>query len=233
MLKPNCCLYLQTFHPVFNKECIPVFGELDAEHSLQLYTSLVLNHKENLDKISEQCSVIYSFDEKDAEFLPEKFQGIKENIIYTVTSNPHSSVKILFDKYFPEYDNNLVIYADSIGNSGEGLTRVLDLISIESDAVAIGKSMNGGVSFVGFNNLNLELLQDINWDDMIYENLLRKVNRYDNFLYVLNDSLTIKSVQDFRTLYSELSKKESLKYCSQEMHERFTHLFIEYKDLLR
>ena len=233
MLKPDCCIYLQTFHPVFNKEFIPVFGELDTEHSFQLYSSLVLNHKENFDKISEQFPVIYSFDEKDAEFLPGEFQDIKKNIVFTDTSNPPASVKVLFDKYFPEYDNNMVIYADSIGNSGDELKRVLDLISIDSDAVAIGKSMNGSVSFVGLNNLNLELLQDIHWDDMIYENLLRKVNKYDNFLYVLNDSLTIKTARDFKTLYSELSKKESLKYCSQEMHEKFTHLFIEYKDLLR
>ena len=68
---------------------------------------------------------------------------------------------------------------------------------------------------------------------MVYDNLLHKVNRYDNFLYVLNHSLTVKTVEDFKTLYSELSKKESLAYCSQQMHERFTHLFIEYKDLLR
>lgn len=233
MTRPNCCIYLQTFHPVFNKKYIPVFEPLDEEHSAQLFSALVLNHKENFDQISGQCPVIYSFDKKDAEFLPEEFDDIKKDIIFTDTSAPYESVKILFDKYFPEHDNNLVVYADSMGNSGNELRKALDLISIESDAVAIGKSINGGVSFVALNNLNIELLLDIHWNDMVYENLLRKVNRYDNFLYVLNNSLTIKTAEDFKSLYSELSKKESLKYCSQQMHERFTHLFIEYKELLR
>lgn len=233
MVKSNCCIYLQAFHPVFNRDYIPAFGELDEEHSAQLYSALVLNHIENLGNISDQCRVIYSLDERDAEFLPEEFEGLKDKIVYTDTSSPITSVKTLFDRYFPESDNNLVVYADSIGNSGKELRRALDLLSIDSDAVAIGKSINGGVSFVGLNNLNLELLQDINWDEMVYSKLLKKVSRYDNFIYVLNNSLTIKTAQDFRTLYSELSKKESLNYCSHRMHEKFTHLFIEYKELLR
>lgn len=233
MVKSNCCIYLQVFHPVFNRDYIPTFGELDEEHSAQLYSALVLNHMENLESISDQCAVIYCFDEKDAGFIPDEFEELEDKIIYTDTSNPLASVKTLFDRHFPEHDNNLVVYADSIGNSGNELKRALDLLSIESDAVAIGKSINGSVSFVGLNNLNLELLQDINWQNMVYERLLKKVSRYDNFIYVLNNSLTIKNAQDFRTLYTELSKKESLNYCSHPMHEKFTHLFIEYKELLR
>jgi hypothetical protein len=58
------------------------------------------------------------------------------------------------------------------------------------------------------------------------------VCRFDYFVNVLNGSLFIEDINDFKILYRELSKKESLNYCSQNIHEKFTHLFIEYKELL-
>ena len=97
----------------------------------------------------------------------------------------------------------------------------------------IGKSINGGVSFIGFNYLNQDLISAIHWDGLEFENLLHKVNKFDNFVYVWDNSLVVNSGKDFKLLYSELSKKESLEYCSQQMHEKFTHIFIEYKDFLK
>ncbi len=37
---------------------------------------------------------------------------------------------------------------------------------------------------------------------------------------------------DFKLLFKELAKKESSNYCGEVMHERFTDLFVAYKELL-
>ena len=36
---------------------------------------------------------------------------------------------------------------------------------------------------------------------------------------------------DFKNLYIELSKKESLSYFSRQMNERFNNLIIDYKEI--
>jgi len=65
-----------------------------------------------------------------------------------------------------------------------------------------------------------------------YDKFLLEAGKSDLFLNTLNGFQLIENFSEFKYLYIELSKKESLSYCSQQMHERFTNLFIEYKDLL-
>ena len=53
------------------------------------------------------------------------------------------------------------------------------------------------------------------------------------FVNTLTDVIAVSNINDFKKLYIDLSQKKSNEYCSQQMHERFTHLFVEYKDLLK
>ena len=79
--------------------------------------------------------------------------------------------------------------------------------------------------------------------DQLIENLSVEFSKIPNFELTQTDTdanrifnliiSKFSDIQDFKTLYKELSKKESLIYCSQNMHEKFTHLFIEYKELLK
>jgi hypothetical protein len=77
------------------------------------------------------------------------------------------------------------------------------------------------------------LFSEIDWNNFNYDNFLLFTSKHEHFLHVIDNFLVIRNMEDFRNLYNELSKKESLEYCSQKMHEKFTHLFIEYKDLLK
>ena len=147
--------------------------------------------------------------------------------------NSLQNIKNIVDRFFASTSINLIVFANSIGVSSADLRKILDLLTLEADAVVIGKTKRGRVSLIGFNYLNNDLIKEINWGNIEFENLLHKVTKYDNFIYVWENSLLINSGEDFRLLYSELSKKESLEYCSQQMHEKFTHIFIEYKELLK
>ena len=233
MLRPNSGIYLVSTMPFFDEKSVAPLGKLDEMHTSQLYENLILNHKENLDQIVNNTSITYCFDEQDKNYLPEQLKRDNTVNVFGNTENSYQNIKNIVDKYFSTTSINLLVFSNSIGFSGPEVKRILDLLTIESEAVIIGKSINGGVSFIGFNYLNQDLISAIHWDGLEFENLLHKVNKFDNFVYVWDNSLVVNSGKDFKLLYSELSKKESLEYCSQQMHEKFTHIFIEYKDFLK
>ncbi len=233
MIRPNSTVYLVSTMPVFDENSVIPLGTLDKNYTGQLYANLILNHKENLEQIVNNASISYFFDEKDKNYLPEDLKKNNPSNIFIDTENSFQNIKDIFDKYFGSTSINLIVFTNSIGFSSSELKKILDLLTIESDAVIIGKSINGSVSFIGFNYLNQELISEVNWDELEFESMLHKVNKFDNFVYVWENSLVVNSKNDFKLLYLELSKKESLEYCSQQMHEKFTHIFIEYKDLLK
>jgi hypothetical protein len=177
--------------------------------------------------------VTYCFSETDKNYLPDELAKNGSMNIFSSTKNSYQNIKNIVDKFFVSTNINLIIFANTIGVSSADLRKILDLLTLEANAVVIGKTIKGRVSLIGFNYLNNDLIREINWDNIEFENLLHKVNKYDNFVYVWENSISINSVEDFKLLYSELSKKESLEYCSQHMHEKFTHIFIEYRELLK
>jgi hypothetical protein len=233
MTRPNSGIYLVSMRPVFDQNAITPVGKLDADNTSQLFANLILNHKENLDKIINYTSVTYCFSETDKNYLPDELAKNGSMNVFGNTKNSFQNIKNIIDKFFVSTNINLIVFANSIGVSSVDLKKILDLLTLEANAVVIGKTIKGRVSLIGFNYLNNDLIREINWDNIEFENLLRKVNKYDNFVYVWDNSLLINSVEDFKLLYSELSKKESLEYCSQQMHEKFTHIFIEYRELLK
>jgi hypothetical protein len=233
MIRPNSGIYLVSMAPVFDRKAVTPLGKLDVEHTSQLFANLILNHKENFGKIVNYSSITYCFSEADRHHLPDELTKDGSFNVFGDTKNSYQNIKSIVDKFFGSVNINLVVFANSIGFSSAELRKVLDLMTIESDAVVIGKTPGGKVSFIGFNYINLDLIREINWNGIEYESLLHNVNKHDNFVYVWENSLMVSTGEDFKLLYSELSKRESLEYCSQQMHERFTHIFIEYKDLLK
>ncbi|HKI79316.1 MAG TPA: hypothetical protein VKA26_12300 [Ignavibacteriaceae bacterium] len=233
MDKSNSCLYLLSLQPVFNNKVIRKFSNLNNEHSIQLYSTLVLNHKDNLDKISDNCTIIYCFNEKDSDHLPDEFKSSDIQKYFMDKNTPHQNVEDIVDKLFNTFSRNIILFSNSIGISTKNISKYFTLLGNDSDSLVIGKTIRNKISFVGFNFLNNILISDIHWNDLSFDNLTQSVNNYDVYLNVLNNSFLISNHKDFRILYDELSKKESWEYCGQEMHERFTHLFIEYKELLK
>jgi hypothetical protein len=65
-----------------------------------------------------------------------------------------------------------------------------------------------------------------------YSDYLKAISNKDFFIHTLEGFFSVDDFEDIKKLYIELSKKESLSYCSQKMHESFNDLFIEYKELL-
>ncbi len=232
MSKTSSAVYIFSNHPLFNKEDAPSFETFSKDNSIFLYETLILNHVENFRDIRNQVNIFYCFDETDKEFLPSELYSLNHDLFLGNTKDSFEFIKKLAEKYFSSFHKNLVIFYNSVGESSKTILKALDLISMEDDATIIGKTNNENVAFIGFNTFRPEIYSNINFD-LSFDRVLRYLNKYENFVHVLDSFMKIESIDDFKTLYRELSKKDSLAYCSQHIHERFTNLFIEYKDLLK
>jgi len=233
MNKLNSSIYLFPLYPAFNLENVPPFESFDAEHSALLYSSLTENYNEIFEAFEGKINSVFVFDEKDRDLLPASFNKEGINLFFGDTCNKALMLKNLSDKYFNNYTNNLLIFSNSICLTANDIQQAFNLLSINDEAVVIGKTASGGITFLGFNTFNHELCDEIDWDNFSYDNFLLYTSKHEHFLHVIDNFLVIRNIEDFNNLYKELSKKESLAYCSQNMHEKFTRLFIEYKDLLK
>lgn len=231
MLKPNSCIYLLPLFPLFNRQETRQFDSFSIENSAYLHSVLHLNFKELIIDLPEYITTLFCFDEKDGDHIPVEFLDSPK--IFLDLNNKSLSLKILSEKYFSSFSNNLIIFTNTIRISKKDILKYLDLLNREDESFIIGRSQNNKVSYIGFNIYNSDLFNQVEATDLRFDNFLQLVCRFDYFLNVLNGSLLIEDLNDFKILYHELSKKESLVYCSQLIHEKFTHLFIEYKELLK
>jgi hypothetical protein len=232
MNKSASCIYLFPVSPLFNLDVVPIFEKFDRGNSIFLYQTLVYNHVEIFRTLKPGIKIIFCFDERDRELIPMEITSDESNLFFGNTDNKAGLIKKLADKYFDTFNNNLLIFSNSIGFYIDDIYKSLDLLSIEDDAVVLGKSISDRVAFIGLNTFKNEMLTDFS-KDATFDKILQNVNMFENFVHVQNHFMTIDNLNDFRILYTELSKKESLAYCSQHIHERFTNLFIEYRYLLK
>jgi hypothetical protein len=232
MNKSNSCIYILARFPVFNIQELPVFESFDRIHSELLYSSLLLNYKELLEENAASINFYFILDMTDKESAPETLLA-SDNVIWINNSEQMASLKIISDKYFSNYNNNIVIPADSIGISLVDIKKIINLLSIEDDSIVAGKTFNDKISILGFNKLSGDYFSSFSWKQPEYNKGLTALCKENAFLHIVDGPLLVENCEEYKQLYIELSKKESLAYCGQSMHERFTSLFIEYKDLLK
>lgn len=230
-MKPDSCIYILSFFPIFYEKEVKLFPLLDKKHSVDLYTALLLNHMEVLRSMNPLPSFFFCFDERDKEYLPEDLS--MEKAIFYTSSGSNSIPGILIDKYFASHGTNLIICANTIGIHNKEIRKIFDTMNVDEEVIVIGRSNKERTAFVALNYDNPEIFEGIGWEKPNFDTLLSKACMFNNKINILDDYMLINSVDDFKYLYSQLSKKESLTYCSQAMHERFTNLFIEYKDILK
>ncbi len=231
-MKSNSCIYLIAPYPVFNINEVPEFDGFSKKETSTLYSALLNNHRRNFISPQKNNQIIYYFDERDKDYIPEIFNGLSLIQFYNCRDN-ETSLRQMAEKYFNNYLNNLIVFGRSIGFTSGEINRAFDLLTINDEALVLGKCINDAVAFLGFNSYNQEIFDSVNCSFNSFDKILAEVNKHDNFIHVMGNYQYIKEIEDFKKLYTELSKKESWSYCNQEMHEQFTHLFIEYKELLK
>jgi len=166
------------------------------------------------------------------EYIPKYFLPDEAHtIIYNELKITNLS-KYLHNQSLTINSKMLVLFYNSIGLSLNDFSRIFNLIQTEEPSLVIGKSVHDQIILSCSYGFDEELINPIITANRKYANYLNSISSKDIFIHTLDGYLSIDNFEDIKKLYIELSKKESLSYCSQKMHENFNDLFIEYKELL-
>jgi hypothetical protein len=218
--------------PILNPAVTKEYPNLSVNYSGYLNTLLYSNWVELLSSLNKQYRIIHFLDKYDKEYLPKYF--IPENttvIFYDQTQLKKISEQII--KYTPSINTkNLILFSNSIGLNQNDIIRIFNLVQSDEPSIVIGKSWKDQIIFVCTLGIDDDLIDPILTSNRTYSQYLTEIGIKDIFINTLDNFLSINDFEDIKKLYIELSKKESLSYCSQKTHESFNDLFIEYKELL-
>lgn len=230
---PKCYIFIVPSGPVFNAEEVEPFENLAKGDSSLLRSTLYLNYKDMLSKSSDNYEIVYFFDEKDRDCLPVEFneEGVKKKFI-RCSEGWENIAGFISGKINQDSANILILFSHTIGITPEKIDKYFNLLNHEDRNLLVGRTSQQKVSIVGLNYFENRMFEGLTSCYLTYDDFLHYVNRLDNFLFIVDGFNSIEHLDDFRKLYRILSTRESIEFCSHEIHERFTHLFIEYKELL-
>jgi hypothetical protein len=226
----NCSIYLYSLSPVYNVDKVPQFAGFSLNDSSYLYRNLLRSSLEILSKLNNSTKLIICLHEEDKEFVPAEVLS-QYDIEFIRNNQTGINFHFLNQKYFSKSENNILLFSNTIGFTESSLRKYYELLNVDDNVFIVAKSENGKAGIISFNVMP-DILNTTNQLDISYDSFLKLGCKSDSSLFVVDSPLVISNLDDFRKLYHELSKKESILYCSHEMHERFTNLFIEYKELL-
>ena len=230
---PKCYIFVVPSGPVFNSEEVQAFEKLSQGDSALLQSTLYLNYKDMLSKSSDAYEIVYFLDEKDKDCLPAEFNSENMKIQFIKCSEGWSNIAgFISRKINQDSTNILILSSHSIGITPQKIEKYFNLLNHEDRNILVGKTPAQKVSLIGLNYFESRMFEGFTNFSMTLDEFLRYVNRLDNFLFSVDGFNTIEKLDDFKKLYKILSTKESIEFCSHEIHEKFTHLFIEYKELL-
>lgn len=225
-------IFLVADSPILNPKETVTYENLSQSYSIFLNTMLFTNWIEVLSEIQDNFKIITFLNESDEEYLPKYFlQPLIENVFYTPDQLSNFSNSI--SNYNTDVNSkSLILFSNSIGLNKSDILRVFNLVQSDEPAIIIGKSKQDKIGFSCTSSSNIKLFDSIFKSERIYSRYLQSISSEDLLIHTLDNFLQVNDFQDIKKLYIELSKKESLAYCSPKMHESFNDLFIEYKDLL-
>lgn len=218
--------------PILHPGKIKVLEKLSEHYTILLNSLLYLNWIEILSSLKDNFDSYYIFNKKDEDFIPKNFIPESGKLILPENTTVKMLSNIFTDLKFRSYTKRIFIFFNSIGIRKEDITKTFDLLSIDDRAVVIGKSQDEKIAFLGTNSVENNILNIFLAENITYSKILNRLSEEDIFLQTIGNFLSINNFNDVKKLYIELSKKDSLSFCSENMHESFNDLFVEYKDLL-
>lgn len=217
---------------IFNPDRINQLDYFSIEHTILLKSFLLQNSIEHILNSYPEEGINVLLNSEDQSFIPEFLFSDLIQLIYWEKLD-RDFLSTLIESYFSNSLDKIVFHNQAIGLTSSDLNKASSLISQQENNIVFGKSDSEFIAFLAFRNIDADTLTEFVNPDFNYDKFLSAVTRNDHFLNILSNFMIINDFKNFNKLYHELSKKESEAYCSQKMHEKFTHLFIEYKELLK
>ncbi|MCS7053444.1 MAG: hypothetical protein NZM09_06885 [Ignavibacterium sp.] len=178
---------------------------------------------------------------KKGEEKIELFFLLKGNLTYNELIEKYSN-SINFNFFDNEekliealikFTHYIIFYSNSIGISSKDIGDSISLTYSENNSLVISISDIGDNCYFAFNKFDERLIDLILNCNINYDEFLLKLEAEKFFIHTIKKHFRVNSFADLKILYKNLSLKESAEYCSQNMLEKFTNLFIEYRDHIK
>ncbi len=233
MPRPVSILFFVPY-PVFNQFEVEEFAGFDKPRTSFLYRNLLLNQLEVVHHLEGEKKIkviLHQFD-IGAEGLEELQRFEDAEVIFYEAGNEAQILEELGEESLQNQDLLLVVNPAVMGLTKDDYLDIVNFSDQEDEIVFITRSSNGWVSSVSFNYHEAAQKTVISGIGDYWVKVLRSITQLEARPLLTTSGLVIKNRKDFRSLYDFLSSKESIPACSFEMHDRFTELFVEYKELL-
>ncbi len=220
--------------PVFNQFEVDEFPGLDKAGTSALYRNLLINQMEivrSWGKCGRSIVLLHQFD-IGAGGLDELQRFDDPEIIFHDGENVHEITGEIAQELITDHGMLIAVNPFVMGLTTNDYNFISALADQEDEVALVAKSMNGGVSSLAFNHFEAGEKEAIPALNESWSGFLKVLTRLESRPLVTTSGLVVRAAKDFRGLYDFLSSKESIPACSFEMHDRFTELFVEYKELL-
>jgi len=220
--------------PVFNQFEVDEFPGLDKAGSSALYRSLLINQMEVVQtwgKCDRSIVLLHQFDVGTGG-LDELQRFNEPGIIFYEDDNREEITGEIAEEVLSDQGILIVVNPLVIGLTANDYDFLAEVVDQEDEVTHVARASNGWVSSMAFNYYEKRQKETISAIPESWTGFLKALTLLESRPLVSTSGLVVRSRKDFRGLYDFLSSKESIPACSFEMHDRFTELFVEYKELL-
>lgn len=220
--------------PIFNKQECRVYPHFTKTDSSFLYVTLLHNLYEIFSSIFIKDDLFLCLNEKDKEIVSADTLTpfLSSNTFYFNERTFTNDFCSLFDIRKTDAKNFIFIHPDFVGLTPNDIMQIMDILLLDDDVLILKKSLHKKIVLFATNKYLNEIPGLIHKKNFVCDSALKKICSLDYQLYKLKNVFSLEQTNDFKELYTMLSRKENYACCSKRMHDRFTHLFIEYKELL-
>ncbi|GMU89643.1 MAG: hypothetical protein AMXMBFR49_18500 [Chlorobiota bacterium] len=221
-------------HPVFNQFEIEEFSGFDKPRTSFMYRNLLLNQLEVVHQWGrhQKCILLLHQFDIGAEGLDELQRFEEAEVVFYEEGNQGHILDEIGEEALHEQELLIIVNPAVMGLTANDYDDLLNFTDQEDEVAFIARSSNGWVSSVSFNYNETAQKNVICGIGDPWVKVLRSVSMLEARPLITTSGLVVRGKKDFRSLYDFLSSKESIPACSFEMHDRFTELFVEYKELL-
>lgn len=216
---------------------IPVFSALQLnnaplahflhEHDLE-HLSKVMS--ENTADILQSAGItsIYSVVHSLTELSDELFSEAAIN----PTGEPlHKLFFSIFEQECKKFEKVLLVNDNTIGLTVPAVKKMVNILGLEEDVASVIMDETRRFCGMGFKTFDAEFYHACLKNEYLED--FYRTTVVERFWIPVNGLFSVHSIEDFRKLYAVLSDKSNAELCRKDYYDRFTELFIEYKDLLK
>jgi len=205
---------------------------ITIEDIIFLKQNLLNNLIENISIFSNEnyVDIFVLLSNDEINIIEDKFFENKFNSSFIKFVKENITIK---ESFRDNYKNYFFIYSDVMGISSRLLNTSINLLAREENMLILSKSSSNDVCFIAKNKFDEKIFDLMLNKNLSYEEFLASREIDNFFIYTLTGTYRVNNFSSLKLLYSSLSNKESTEYCSQQMHENFTNLFIEYRDYIK